>query len=189
MITAELAWRAIESYYKKNRNGHCKEITFNKSVKESFARTYKYNYESIMEKYMADSVEILDRHKQSAILIHSIIACKVFTPSRPLNKDEIFIGEQQIALMLGLSYMKDCLNDILQKNGIETIERYEFPVAFSCSTKYFDILTRDLYLQDHKDDTVYILFLAHLLFFIEYLTLKEKGIDDSVLREWDKAEQ
>lgn len=187
MITAELAWRAIESFYKKNRNGYCKEISFNNNTKEIFAQTYQHNYDAIMKIYMDDSVKILDRHKQSAILIHSIVACKVFTPSRPLNKDEIFIGEQQIALMLGLSYMKDCLNDILTAHGKETIERYQFPIAFSCETDYFDILTRDLYLQSHKDDSVYILFLAHVLFFIEYLTLKEKGIDDSVLREWTKG--
>lgn len=187
MITAELAWRAIEGYYKNNRNGHCKEIKFNRTVKDSFIKMYKDNYDAILETYMDESVEALDRHKQSAILIHCTIACKIFTPSRPLNEDEIFIGAQQIALMLGLSYMRDCLNDILQKNGMKTVDHYKFPVAFSCSTEYFDILTRDLYLQSHKDNSVYILFLAHVLFFIEYITLKDHGIDDSVLREWDKV--
>ena len=134
---------------------------------------------------MDASVQSLDRHKQAAILIYATVCCNVFSPGRELDDDEIFVGEQQVALLLGLSYMKDRLNDILKKNNQKTIKEYVFPKAFSCATDYFDILTRDLYLQDHRDNEIYILFLSHVLFLIEYYTLREYGVDDSVLREWE----
>lgn len=185
-LTAELAWNGIKNYYDSNRKKHCKEINFNPNTKESFIKTYVTEYDKIMKSYMDKSVNILDRHKQAAILIHCTIACEVITPSKNIDDDEIFIGVQQIALLLGLSFMKDCLNEILKKNNLKLIKHYTFPVAFSCATNYFDILTRDLYLQSHEDNSVYILFLAHLLFFVEYLTLKENDIDDSALREWNK---
>lgn len=142
--TAEIAWKAIKNYYASTRKSHCKEMDFNLDAKELFIETYIAKYNEIMDVYMDKSVEILDRHKQAAILIHSTIACEVITPSKTVNEDEIFVGVQQVALLLGLSFMKDCLNDILKKHNLKLIERYTFPVAFSCPTDYFDILTRDL---------------------------------------------
>lgn len=185
MGTPELAWAAIEDYYVSEQNGHCRDVVFHREAKACFVDTFKIKYKEIMEEYMDSSVESLDRHKQAAILIYCTTSCGIFTPCRELTKDEIFVGEQQIALLLGLSFMKDRLNDILKENNQPVIEKYVFPKAYSCKTEYFDILTRDLYLQTHRDSSVYLLFLAHILFFIEYLTLCNTEIDDNILREWN----
>lgn len=182
--TAEIAWNAIEKFFSSNQKRACKGMLLNRDAKDSFIDTFENKYNEIMNCYMDESVKVLDRHKQAALLIHCTISCDVITPQENVKDDEIFVGAQQIALLLGLSFMKDCLNEILKKHNLKTIKQYSFPVAFSCSTNYFDILTRDLYLQSHKDDAVYILFLSHLLFFIEYLTVKEVGLDENMLREW-----
>lgn len=184
--TAELAWDGLKEYFESVQKTHCKGMTLNRNARESFINAYIEKYNEVKDEYMDESVEVLDRHKQAAILIHCVISCEVIVPSKNIEEDKIFVGVQQVALLLGFSFMKDCLNEILKNHGLPTIKRYTFPVAFSCPTDYFDILTRDLYLQTHNDDAVYILFLAHLLFFIEYLTLKDNKIDDSALREWDK---
>lgn len=186
MGTPELAWAAIENYYESERDNHCRDVVFHRDAKDNFIDTFKIKYRDILEKYMDSSVKSLDRHKQAAILIYCTISCGVFSPSRKLEKDEIFVGEQQIALLLGLSFMKDRLNDILRENNQATIKKYIFPKAYSCKTEYFDILTRDLYLQTHKDSSVYLLFLAHILFFIEYLTIQDTQIDEDILREWKR---
>lgn len=186
--TAEIAWNAIEEFYSLSQNSSCKGMCLNRGAKDLFIDTFENKYYEIMNCYMDKSVEVLDRHKQAAILIHCTISCDVITPREVVSDDEIFVGAQQVALLLGLSFMKDCLNEILKKHNLKTIKRYTFPVAYSCSTDYFNILTRDLYLQSHKDDAVYILFLSHLLFFIEYLTVRESGLDESVLREWSTNE-
>lgn len=186
--TPELAWNAIEAYYTRKQETRCKDMYFNRNARESFIQAFNKKYDEIMDQYMDSSVESLDRHKQAAILIYCTINCNVFSPNRALENDEIFIGEQQVALLLGLSFMKDRLNELLKKGNQRTIEKYALPEAFSCSTKYFDILTRDLYFQSHKEDSVYILFLAHVLFLIEYISLKENHIDDTVLREWPSNE-
>lgn len=181
--TPQLAWTAIKEYYEENKNDACAEMTFDNGSMSNFVNLFTKKYDEVMDRFMDDSVESLDRHKQASILILCTIECKVLSPIRRISEDEIFIGEQQIAFLLGLSYMKDRLNEILEANGQKPIEKYQFPNAFSCATEYFDILTRDLYLQTHKDDSVYILFLSHVLFLIEYYTIKELGVDMNVLRE------
>jgi hypothetical protein len=139
---------------------------------------------------MNDSVKELDRHKQAAILLYCTIKNRLFIPAVKPKKNEVFVGCEQIGLLLSLSYMKDMLNEVLKEINEKPIERYILPQAFSCSTEYFDILTRDLYLQEHEDDGVYVLFLAHVLFLIEYNTLKE--IDANIIRklkDYTKSEQ
>ena len=184
--TPEFAWDAIVEYYTiKKNSSEWKDVILDTKVRETFIESFVDSYKNILDCYMDKTVECLDRHKQAAILIHCIIKCNIFTLNRELGDDEIFVGAQQVALLVGFAYMKDRLNEILSAHKLKTIDRYILPTALSCQTRYFDILTRDLYLQSYVDDSIYILFLAHVLFLLEYQTLKEKCIDIEQIKEWN----
>ncbi len=171
--TPGLAWNAMRDYYDKHSEDSLSEVTFSRDTKDVFINDFVKCYDNILQNYMNSPNGELDRHKQAAILLHCTIKNKLFKYKGKVEKGTVFVGCEQIGLLLCLSFMKDMLNNVLEEIGENPIEQYIFPSAFSCQTEYFDILTRDLYLQTHKDDEVYILFLANILFFIEYNTLKE----------------
>ncbi len=185
--TPEFAWDAIVEYFNiKKNSSEWANVILDTSVQKAFIDTFVDSYNKILHNYMDKSVKYLDRHKQAAILIHCIIKCNIFKLGKELKSDEIFVGAEQMALLVGLAYMKDRLNEILSVKKIKPIDSYVMPTVLSCQTEYFDILTRDLYLQNYTDSSVYILFLAHLLFLLEYQTLREKRIDIEQLKEWNK---
>lgn len=171
--TPILAWNAIKNYYEKNKNSSLSKVTFKDDSKESFIEDFEAIYNEIKKSYMISTKGNLDRHKQAAILLYCTTKNKVFGYNGKVDSDKIFVGCEQVGLLLCLSYMKDMLNNILEEINEKPIDRYIFPTAFSCQTEYFDILTRDIYLQGYKDAGVYVLFLSNILYFIEYNTLKE----------------
>ena len=175
--TPTLAWNAIKNYYEKYKNNSLSRVNFKYDSKENFINTFEAKYNEIKTSYMRSTIGNLDRHKQAAILLYCTIKNKVFEYNDKIESDKIFVGCEQVGLLLCLSYMKDMLNNILEEINEKPIDKYTFPTAFSCETEYFDILTRDIYLQGYKDDGVYILFLANILYFIEYDTLKEINPD------------
>lgn len=180
--TPELVWDSLEDYYNARIYGKYFGIKFNFKKKENFINYFKVEYNNILNNYMKNNLHPLDRHKQTAILISDIIENDVIY-SEYNEKNKIFIGVEQLALLFGLSFMRANLNDILKQKNIKEIERYVFPEPMSCNTPYFDVLTRDLYFQKHNNNSVYILFLSHILFQIEYWTLKENGIDPKKIKE------
>lgn len=181
--TPQYAWDSISDYYDIKIKGKYYGVKFNSPKRDEFIEYFRTEYNNIMNDYMKNNVHTLDRHKQTAILISDIIQNEIIY-SEYTEKNQIFIGTEQVALLFGLSFMRNKLNEILRQKKLTEIERYIFPEPMSCKTPYFDVLTRDLYFQKHKNNSVYILFLAHILFQIEYWTLKENGIDPKKLKEW-----
>lgn len=85
---------------------------------------------------------------------------------------------------MGMSYMQNRLNKILVEKELPTIDRYVFPIVFSCKTPYFAIFARNLYFTYEKTDwQLNLLDMSEILFLLEYMTLTEKGIDVSKLVE------
>lgn len=181
--TPQYTWDSIADYYDTKIKRKYYGVKFNSEKKNEFIEYFKTEYNNIMCNYMQSTVTTLDRHKQTAILISDIIENKVIYSENTDNEKRIFIGTEQIALLFGLSFMRDKLNSALRQRHLKEIERYIFPEPMSCKTSYFDVLTRDLYFQKHNNNSVYILFLSHILFQIEYWTLKENGIDPKILKE------
>lgn len=183
MSIYERAWNALEEFYDCNIKNEYPNIGFDSSKKLDFKKYFNDEYNNIHEIYMDKDSEFLDRHKQAAILISDTIENKIFYETSKPDKNSVFIGLHQIAILLGLSYMLQSLNELLKMHGEKSINNYIFPNAISCDTIYIDILSRDLYFQDHTDNGVYILSLSHILFMIEYYTLVLKGIDTKILKE------
>ena len=171
--TPELAWNAIRDYYLSNKDVRFEDVSFDNQSKDNFVNIFKTKYKEIKSQYMAEKTGDLDRHKQAAILLYCTVESKMFKSKQKLNPQQLFIANEQIGLLLSLSYMKNMLNDILNEIGEPIIEKYIFPRAFSCDTEYFDIITRDIYLQGNDGSGIYILFLSNILYFIEYNTLRE----------------
>lgn len=180
--TPQFTWDSIVDYYNLKIRGKYYGVKLNIQQKDKFIEYFKVEYNNIMNNYMKNSVHTLDRHKQTAILISDIVQNDIIY-SDYIENGQIFIGAEQVALLFGLSFMRDKLNEVLRQKNIQEIKQYIFPEPMSCKTPYFDVLTRDLYFQKYHDNSVYILFLSHVLFQIEYWTLKENGIDPRKLRE------
>ncbi len=155
-----------------------------KEKEKLFTTTFKKYHNHILKDYMKQSVETLDRHKIAAIIICSIIDTKIVTVNKnESNKGKVFIGLEMIALSVGLSYMQRSLNDLLRKKGeTKYINAYVLPTPIACDTDYFDVLARNLFFA-RRDYKINPLDIADKLFFIEYLTLKEKMIDPQILRD------
>lgn len=170
--TPSLAWNAMRDYYDKHKDDSLSNVNFQRNSKDAFIKDFEEKYKEILNFYMDSKDGDLDRHKQAAILLYCTLKNKLFKYNGKVDPDKIFVGCEQMGLLLCLSFMKDMLNNILKEIDEKPINEYVFPEAFSCKTEYFDILTRDIYLQNYKDSGVYILFLSNILFFIEYTTLE-----------------
>ncbi len=156
-------------------------ILCNESARERYAEALAQKYELMMG-FMKPSVSSLDRHKVASIIIASIIETNAVIYNKKIPEDSSFFGKYMIAVSVGLSYMLERLNARLRSKGITEIERYQFPEAFSCNTPYFEIFSRNLYLtHEHTDWKLNLLDIPEILFLIEYLTVKENGIDPNVL--------
>lgn len=165
------AWEAMREYYTEHKDNELSGVRFNLNSKSSYIDDFISQYNEIKRSYMNPNAKELDRHKQAAILLYCTIKNNVFLQDGKTPDKKIFVACEKIGLMVSLSFMKEELNSVLEEIKEEKIDKYILPEAFSCNTDYFDILVRDLYLQKHKDDGVYILLLAHILYLIEYNTL------------------
>lgn len=194
---------SIKSYYDKEVSEEQKKIViFDITKREAFINCFVSIYNNILNKYMDDSTEHLDRHKQASILIVSAIKTNIiFSPEYTVSTDEnpypkeaveevndkIFIGLERISLLAGLAYMLNELNEKLEEKGINKIDLFSFPEPFACNTKYFDVLIRSLYYYQKyaskSEDDFYVMELANTLFLIEYLTLLKNNIDVSILKD------
>lgn len=178
----ESIWDAIiiaKDKYSSNAN-----ITFvvDEQAKLNFFSKFKDLYNSIKHEYMRSEVLSLDRHKVAAITVCEIIDCNIIQP-QTIPEGKKFIGAEMIALSIGLSYMQTALNSaLISKDVGKYIRSYVMPIALNCETDYFDILARHLYLAK-KNYSLNPLDLADKFFLIEYLTLKENGINPLILKD------
>lgn len=149
--------------------------------KDSFSKKFQEAYDVMKKKYMSKDVVALDRHKVAALIICTIVDEEIVTYTKNLDPNYIFLGNEMVALSVGLSYMQRSLNDRLQELSInKKINGYHMPTAMACKTDYFDIFARNLYFSK----TNYVLNpldIADKLFLIEYLTLKNEMIEPNLL--------
>lgn len=182
------AWNTItEAYeiYKKK----CPELIFHNDKKEKFDSCYKEMYSDVKKRFMTNDTDVLDSHKQAALLTICCLKLNIIEYSAlpQNNSDELHIIPQIIAINVGLSYMLQCLNDSLRVKKIDKqIQKYYFPVALACNTPYEKIVCRILYFEQHESDmNLNVLDLADRYFLIEYINLLQHGIEPCMLKESD----
>ena len=165
-------------YNTKNPN-----FKFNENKKAEFESVFKKKYNHIITEYMDDSVNELDRHKVSALIIISLLEVNAISIEN-LDSDFVFVGNELLALKVGLAYMVQKLNEKLVERNIEKqIGEFVFPVAQSCKTPYIDIMCRNLYYAKN-DYVLNPLDLADRLFLIEYITLLKENINPDILKDY-----
>lgn len=154
-----------------------------------FDKLFQKKYDDVKSLFMKKSVKYLDRHKVASILMASAIEADVVLYNGEIPEDDVFIGKYLIAVSAGLNYMQNSLNKKLEEKGQPPISELFFPTAFSCKTPYLQIFARNLYFTHEKTDwKINLLNMSENLFFLEYITLKEKGIDPNILNEEDSDE-
>ncbi len=159
------AWQAIEEGCRKYAKQY-PSLTFHKDNKESFRKLF----------HEMCAVGALGYHKLAAILTIACLQSNAVGHTLD-DKTEISIIPQMIAVNIGFSYMKDCMNDILKKSGIKkTIKRYYFPASLAGDTSYPETLCQLLY-HEQKEGRFDVLDLADKYFLLEYLNLLQQGIE------------
>lgn len=165
------------------------KIVLDNSKMEEFVQLFQKKYDDVKLLFMKKSVRYLDRHKVASILMASAIEADVVRYDGEIPEGDVFIGKYLIAVSAGLNYMQDSLNEKLKEKGQEPIKEFFFPVAFSCRTPYLQIFARNLYFTHEKTEwKLNLLNMSENLFFLEYITLKENGINPSILNEEDSEE-
>lgn len=165
----------------------CKEdeyITTNISANayDLFQKNFKELYNDILNNYMENQNNPLDRHKVAAIIIISIIKAEILKTKK--ENSGLFMGNYILAVEVGLSYMLGELNEKLKEHEEKEINLFLFPNAISCNTNYFRILYRNLYYaNNNKKWGLNPLDIAERLFLIEYRTLEKNGINPDNLKE------
>lgn len=177
--TTKGLWDALKErvdYYKSKDN----HLVFEANKYEEFKEIFIRIYDEIRETYMKNKKSNLDRHKVTAIFIFSVLQSDLIKYDGTLN-NRVFLAPEMISLEIGLDWMLPQLNLVLKSKGIETnINDYVFPKAFSCSTPYFQILSRNIYYAFSKHQ-FFVLDLAEKLFLIEYITLLSLNIPPEYL--------
>lgn len=181
--TIEKTWslleKTVEVANRKNLN-----IILNAQAKEKFADEFETLHKHIKENYMREEIQNLDRHKVAAIIMVCILSSDALAYEGVLQENERFFGEYLIAGSVGINYMQDRLNSLLVEKNQNTIDKFWFPEALSCDTKYFEIFCRNLYYADNEEKWgLNPLDIAEKLFLIEYATLEKNGIDPCVLKD------
>lgn len=151
-------------------------ITFDQNKEEE----YKANINSLIgtvKQYMSDREKNLDRHKVAAIIMISIVKA---APLREKSNDGVttFVGNYVIAAEVGLSYMRQVLNEYLIKIAEPVIDKYYFPKSWTCPNDYFRFFYRNLYFSDMESRWgLNPLDIAEKLFLLEYITLQKNEIN------------
>ncbi len=154
------------------------------SAFSEYDRVYRKMYKNIQERYMKDSSENLDRHKEAAIAIISIIKANAIVYKGEIKEGQIFIGSYMTAASVGVTLMIQRLNSLLAEKNLKTINRLWYPDALACDTSYFSIFYRNLYFSNNNEEWgLNPLDIAERLFILEYVTLEKNGIDPHVLKE------
>lgn len=178
-------WPIITKGYESYKNNY-PELIFHNEMKEQFRSFYKDEYMHIKDRFMTDDTSFLDSHKQAALLTICCLKLNIveYTKPMPNKNNEICIIPQIIAINVGLSYMLQCLNDLLQDKKINKhISKYYFPVAIACDTPYDKIICRILYLEQHEKDLEFnVLELADRYFLLEYINLLQHDIEPPALK-------
>lgn len=175
------SWKLIEEEYEKYFKTKDISIEFHNENKKKYEECFTNLYQYVMDRYMVET-EVLDSHKQAAIITISCLQSKVIV-CKP-KENEICIAPQVIAISVALSYMGEYLNEILKQKRLPSIKEYIYPVAIACDTPYMEIMSRILYREEHDEELTFnVLELADRYFLLEYINLLQHGIEPSLLKE------
>jgi len=162
-------------------------LSINTKQKIIFLNNFCNRYMFVMDTFMASDVKFLDRHKVAAIAIIEFIESNVLTYECPkINNNMLFIPEYILALQTGLAFMQRMLNILLESQGMNTVDKWHWPTSLSCpNNEFILIMARHLYFTKKRSTlgneryatNFNELDLAERLFYIEWITLKEKMID------------
>lgn len=151
-----------------------------------YQKLFMEHYQTIMDNFMINT-ESLDWHKQAAIITITTLESEIVTTKDSANENtEINILPEIVAIDVALSYMNDCLNVKIANKGIgKPLKKYYLPVAFSCNTKYVEILCRMLYYEKNgiAGMSFNVLELSDRYFLMEYINLIQNGIEPMFLKE------
>ena len=155
------------------------------SAKEAFEDRFNNLYNHILNDYMKDTVEALDRHKVASIITVALIEADVIKFIGEIPSEKKFFGNYLVAASIGISYMQDRLNKKLIEKGENPIGKLWMPpYALSCDTPYFEIMCRNLYYSNNEFGWgLNPLEMADKLFILEYITLEKNGINPLILKE------
>lgn len=160
------------------------EVGWEENTFERFNTSFRDLYHFIQDKYMSKDVDELDRHKVAAIIVTSLIKASPLVVRKAPENDMLFLGNHYIALQIALAYMLNLLNQELRDRDLPEVDKYMLPEAFSCETNYMDIMARNLYFSENNPAwNINPLDWAERFFLLEYITLKERGIDMRRLKE------
>lgn len=177
------AWTEIQSEFEQYHKGY-PELVFHNDRYDGFRNLFNVKYTDIMNRFMQEDTEALDSHKQAALLTICCLELKIV--EHPMSgSGKISIVPQIIALNVGLNYMLKCLNEKLFAKRIFTkIDKYYFPVAIACETPYIEIMCRLLYHEQNEPGMSFnVLELADRYFLLEYITLLQRRIEPTLLRD------
>ncbi len=169
--TIQTYWSLLEQYCKITDKNECYPI-IRHEVLEQYKKSVKKTYDQYKDKYLKDEVEFLDRHKMAAILVVEGIKCNVMVPSQGENVDssKLFVGCEKILLLAAVDYLLAHMNRCFIANDLKKIDTFIYPNAFTCKTKFVDVLSRTLY-YSHTDFSLNIMELAEKFFLLEYITI------------------
>ncbi len=154
--------------------------------KKVFEDNFHLLYDKINRDYMTSDTETLDRHKVASIIMVSIIKSNILTTQTTIPADKHFMGNYILATDCGFAYMLKELNEKLRNLGQKEIRNFFFPDAMACKTSYYRIFFRNLYFANNDSDwNLNPLDIAERLFLLEYMTLKEEGINPNILNEYE----
>lgn len=162
------------------------EIEFDEAKREVYENKCN-ELIAIVKKYMNNSSEVLDRHKMAAILIIAIIKAEPLVCKNERN-DSVFVANYVVAAEVGLSYMRELLNEMLEELGENLIDKYFFPDSWTCENGYFRVFYRNLFFTNtNMEWGLNPLDIAEKLFLLEYITLLKRGINPEKLNMKNKG--
>lgn len=141
--TTEQFWNALERECLKNYSAELLPLYLVKAEKEKYLQQCDDRYGEYKRKFMKPEVENLDRHKVAAIMVGEGIARNIICCDSSFG-NQIFIGQEKILLTCAFQYIIREFNSIIKNSGFERMKYFVLPEAFSCGTKYIDIMCRNL---------------------------------------------
>lgn len=136
----------------------------------------------IKSRYMKDDVEWLDRHKLVACIMVNLVNAQILELVDELPDDKKFMGNELLAVEVGISFLVDMINQNLEQHGIDVkIEDINWPTPFSCDTTEDLVLARNLYYAKNEWG-LNPLDLSEKLYLLEYITLIQCDVDINKLK-------
>lgn len=178
----EFIWQKVKDQIDKILEDNSDYFVFNTNSEYIFMQKFEEYLSFIKLNFMHDDVKTLDRHKIAAIIICSIIEANPLRMKFECEENQLFDGNEKIAVNIGLSYMKSVLILLLNTTDEKgKFEEFAFPKALACETDYITIFCRNLFYAK-KYYALNPLEIANTLFLLENFSLEKYNIDSDVIR-------